>query len=201
MKIEGLKVRILAHTLILAAAGSFTFCGDQVTEESTHFVYSVEGVSKHVQSITGLLQTGVQFDHQEQSLTISVSNSFSEMATIKVTNWDFQNPPEDGILEDVYDATYNAEQGENNSPYVECIDLTGANAGKSLCSSGVVTFTMDGELYTSIFTGNEEGTITITECDTKNLSVSGSFSVKVQESVGKKLKLSGTFSNVKYTIF
>ncbi|HEU5292204.1 MAG TPA: hypothetical protein VFU05_16255 [Cyclobacteriaceae bacterium] len=198
---ESVKLRILSLVFILTMSGMFTFCSDNTTEESTHFVYSADRITKSVQTITGLLQTKVEYSHKQQSLTISASNSFSEMVTITVTNWDFQNPPENGVLEKKYDATYDAELGENQSPYVECIDLTGPNQGTSLCDGAVVTFTMDGELYTSIFIGNEDGTVTISESDPVNKSISGSFDVHVQQSIGKKVKLSGTFTNVKYTVF
>jgi hypothetical protein len=164
-------------------------------------VYTVERINKEVRTITGLLAIAVEYDHKKQSLKLGTTNSFSESLTITVSNWDFQNPPENGVIDKVYDATYDAEQGENHGPHVECIDLTGANAGVSLCDGGLITLMLDGELYTSIFTGNEDGTITITEINPEKRSVSGSFSVKVQASIGNKLKLSGTFTNVKYEVF
>src|SRR5687767_15152008 len=98
--------RILAKVLILTLTGTFTFCSEEPTEESTHFVYSVDGISKNVQSITGLLQSEIQFDHEGRNLNVNVSNSVSQMVTIRVSNWDFQNPPKDGILEGEYDATF-----------------------------------------------------------------------------------------------
>ena len=201
MNNERLYLRILSLGLIVILSGTFTFCSDNVTEQSTHLVYTVEGISKEVQSITGVLQMAVQYDHIEQAMVITASNSFSDMLTIKVANWDFQTPPENGVLEKEYDATYDAEQGESHSPHVECIELTGDNAGVFLCDYGLITLMLEGELYTSVFTGNEDGTIIITECNPDKKSVSGSFDAKVQTSIGKKVKVSGTFTNVKYTVF
>jgi hypothetical protein len=201
MKNVRVRFKVLSLASLLLLSGIFTFCGDNVTEESTHFVYSVNGISKNVQTITGLLQTEIRYDHKAQTLVLTASNDVSEAITVKVSNWDFQTPPEKGVLEKVYDATYDGEPGENHSPHVECLDLTGAHAGITICDGGLVTFMMDGKLYTSIFTGNEESTITITECDPDKLSVSGEISVKVQTAIGDKLKLSGTFTNVKYTVF
>lgn len=198
---ESIKLRILSLALILILSGTFTFCGDTSTEVSTHFVYKVDGISKEVQSIAGIIQTEIQYDHKKQTLTMSASNSFAEIITVSVSNWDFQTPPENGLLEKEYDATYDEEQGESNSPHIQCIDLTGANAGVTICDGGIVTFTQDSKLYTSIFTGNENGTITITKCDPEQKSISGSFAVQVQYAIGQKLKLAGTFTNVKYTVF
>lgn len=201
MNNERLYLRILSLGLIVILSGTFTFCGDNVTEESTHFVYTVEGINKSVQSIAGMIQTEILYDHTKQALVISVNNSFSEMATLTVTNWDFQNPPENGVLEKVYDATYDSEQGESPGPLIECMALTGDNAGISLCDGGLVTLMIGGELYTSIFIENEASTITISEVSPEKKSVSGSFDVKVQNTTGEELKLVGTFANVKYTVF
>jgi len=198
MNSERLK-GILAKVLILTLTGMFTFCGDDVTEESTHFVYQVDGITKNVQSITGLLQTETQYEHEGRSLHVNVSNDVSQVITIGVSNWDFQNPPKDGIIEGEYDATFDSEQMNGTNPNGECLELTGPNAGVTLCDGGLITYTSQGELYTSIFDGNTSASITITKCTKRKIS--GSFTATLEDFSGKQLTVSGTFKNVKYEVF
>lgn len=177
----------------------FTFCDEPTPAESTHFVYSVDGISKNVQSINGLLQSEIQFEHEERSLKVIVSNSTSQTITIGISNWDFQNPPENGILEAEYDATFDIEAMDQANPNGDCLALDGSNAGITLCSGGVITYTLQGDVYTSIFDGNTEATITITKCTKKKIS--GSFTANLENVNGDNLTVSGTFKNVKYEVF
>jgi hypothetical protein len=193
------KTKILAHLSILMLSALFTFCSEEPAEESTHFVYSVDGISKNVQSITGMLQSEKQFGHEESSLKVNVSNSTSQMVTISVSNWDFQNPPKDAIHEGEYDATFDIEGMDQASPNGECLELTGGNAGVTLCSGGWITYTLQGEVYSSIFDGNTEATITITKCTKRKIS--GSFAANLKNPSGVTLAVSGIFKNVKYEVF
>lgn len=197
---EAVKTKILANLSILLLSALFTFCGDEpAPAESTHFVYSIDGISKNVESITGMIESKKQFDHEERSLKINVSNSISQTVTISVTNWDFQNPPKDAIIEAEYDATFDIEAMDGANPNGECVALTGSNAGVTLCSGGAITYTLQGDVYTSIFDGNTEATISITKCNKKKIS--GSFTADLKTVSGKKLSVSGTFKNVKYEVF
>ena len=194
------KTKILAHLSILMLAATFTFCGDDAEPaESTHFAYSIDGITKNVQSITGMLQSEKQYDHEESSLKVNVSNSTSQMVTISISNWDFQNPPKDAILEGEYDATFDIEGMDQANPNGECLALTGSNAGVTLCSGGAITYTLQGEVYTSTFDGNTEATITITKSTKRKIS--GSFTATLENLSGEQLTVSGTFKNVKYEVF
>jgi hypothetical protein len=192
---------MLSRALIVILTGAFTFCGEETAEESTHFTYTVDGKSQNIEVITGLLQSEIQFEHKEQTLIIGVSNSLSRVINIRVSNWDFQTPPENGILEGEYDATFDSEQMNGSNPLGECLALSGDNAGVTLCDGGLVTFTLNGDVYTSTFDGNTGGTITIEESNPEKHSVTGTFSTKVKNFDGTELTIAGAFTNVKYVVF
>ena len=193
-----MKTNLLAKLLVLTLSLVFTFCGDDTTTESTIFAYSVDGVTKNVQSITGTMQSEIQFGHEGQSLHLDVSNNMSQTVTLNVSNWDFQKPPKDGIIEREYDATFDTKQMNGSNPKGECLALTGANAGITLCDGGFITFTSGGEVYTSLYSGNTDATIKITKCTKRKIS--GSFTASLKNSNGKKLSVSGSFKNVKYKV-
>jgi hypothetical protein len=197
---DAVKTKILANISILMLSGIFTFCGDEAEPaESTLFAYSVGGITKNVQSINGMLQSEKHFDHEERSLKITVSNSVSQMVTIGISNWDFQNPPKDAIIEGEYDATFDIEGMDEANPNGECLELTGGNAGVTLCSGGFITYTLQGDVYTSTFDGSTEATIIITKCTKRKIS--GSFTAILENLSGEELTVSGTFKNVKYEVF
>ena len=194
-----MTTKTLSNLLILTLSFTFTFCGDDSTVESTLFAYSIDGVSKNVQSISGQMQSEIQFDHEGQNLHLNILNTASQVMTLNITNWDFQKPPKDGVIEREYDATFDTKQMNGSNPKGECLALTGANAGRTLCDGGFITVTSGGEVYTSLYTGNTEGTITITKCTKRKIS--GSFTGSLKNSNGKKITVTGSFKNVKYEVF
>src|SRR6478735_4608416 len=109
MNPKSVTTKTLAYLLILSLSVTFTFCGDESPEESTLFGYSIDGISKPVQSISGQIESQIQYDHEKLNLNLSISGSGSQM-TINIANWDFQKPPKDGVIEREYDATFDTKK-------------------------------------------------------------------------------------------
>src|SRR5688572_11364863 len=105
-----LKTRLFANLLVLTLSALFTFCDDDTAIESDLFEFSIDGVSKKVQSITGEMQSEIQFGHETRNLRLNVSSSASQIVTLNVSNWDFQKPPKEGIIEREYDATFDTKK-------------------------------------------------------------------------------------------
>jgi hypothetical protein len=188
----------LIRLLLFVVPFAFTFCGDD--EGSLNFSYKVDGESQQVGTVSAFLESEIQYDHEGRALSITAAVGFSKMLIVSVSNWDFQNPPDNGILTGEYDATFDFESNEEN-PLAECLALDGDNTGVTLCEGALVTYILDGEIYTSVFGDAPEATITITECNTGNRTVSGTFTAKMQNfDTEEVLTITGSFSKVKYTI-
>lgn len=113
---------------------------------------------------------------------------------LSVSNWDWQNPTENGILLKSYDT---------NTDYID-------NPGTHSVCEETPSFTMcDGALLTYIV-GNDQwmsenmdpiynGTITITQNDDANKTVSGNFDGTVKSFFGEEyIEFSGSFTNLTY---
>jgi len=109
---------------------------------------------------------------------------------ITVSNWDWQNPPMDGVLTKTYDT--NVEIGENAA----CMDSNGI----TYCDGGLVTYLDGAVIYISEAIDDEgAGRITISDVDSENKRVSGSFDVTtIDLSTDEKITFKGTFENLNY---
>jgi len=188
--------------MILVLAFVFTFCGnDDEKSSGPQFTYSIDGASQDVQTVTGLLRSQIQYDHEGRALNITAFAANNKTLTIGVSNWDFQNPPDDGVLTGEYDATFDFEETEEENPFANCLALTGDNEGVFLCDGGLVTLISGSDFSTSVFDGDTEATITISKCDASKHTVSGTFSAKVAAFDGTQpYMITGTFENVSYIV-
>lgn len=191
--------RLVARLLLLAVTFIFTFCGDD--EVGPSFTYTVDGESQNVQTISGMLQSEIQYDHEGRALYITAATGLTKMMSVAVSNWDFHNPPDNGILEGEYDATFDFGETDEENPLADCLALTGDNEGVTLCDGGLITYILGSDVYSSVFDGNTDASITITACNPGSRTVSGTFTAKVGDFDGlQQYTITGTFKNVKYTV-
>jgi hypothetical protein len=111
--------------------------------------------------------------------------------TITVSNWDWQNPPVDGIITKKYDTNANVVAGPNTKCKIV--------GDVGYCDSGLGTYIYKSDIYSSFDLESEEnGLITITQNDPGNKTVSGTFEFITSTFSGEKITFSGTFDNIKY---
>jgi hypothetical protein len=189
--------KFLGFASILMASVVFTNCGDDEFKPSVS--YTIDGENQKVASVTASLQFETQYNHEGRSLYITAAAGLSKMLSVAVSNWDYQNPPDNGILTKIYDATFDFETEADND-LATCLELTGDNEGVFLCDGALVTYIGNSDIYFSAFDGNPEASVTITACSPSKRTISGSFTAKVQNFDSEELTISGEFKNVKYTV-
>lgn len=190
---------ILSKSLLLAFPLLLTFCGDDESAPKSNFSYKIDGVSQDVQTVAGQMAFSVEYDHEGRSLNLTAAKGFTQMLSIAVSNWDFQNPPAEGVLTGEYDASFDMENTDTDNPLSDCLELTGENAGVMLCDGALVTLIKNDNVWFSAYDGAADATVTITKC--ANHTVSGTFSAKVADFDGAdEQMITGSFSNVKYSV-
>ncbi|MEM9822806.1 MAG: hypothetical protein AAF985_17125, partial [Bacteroidota bacterium] len=127
-----------------------------------------DGVSFEIEATNNTLLSEVQSGNEGRRLDIRC-NVDGGTLFISVSNWDFQNPPVDGILT----KTYKTNEQDPSTTNSSCMDV----GNFTLCDGALGTYTVGTtEIYTSEgFDIDEEGTITITGNDPSNKRVSGTF--------------------------
>ncbi|MEL6834712.1 MAG: hypothetical protein AAFP77_17075 [Bacteroidota bacterium] len=118
---------------------------------------------------------------------------------LSVSNWDFQNPPEDGIVIKSYASNEDPFDLPANS-VTECMD--GGNF--TFCDGALGTYIIDNVIYSSEMSDdNFVSIITITENDDANRTVSGTFDIKVQSfgtNPASFIEFTGSFTDLEYTV-
>jgi len=111
---------------------------------------------------------------------------------VSISNWDWQNPPANGVLEKSYDTDDTFDVGPNT----ECL----AASNVTYCDTGLGTYLVGTNIYmTGISEEAEAGTITISKNDSNNRTVSGSFEfVSSDLFMTEEFSFKGTFRNLKY---
>jgi hypothetical protein len=190
---------VISQGLLLTTLLLFAQCGDD-DDSGPALTYTIDGQSQPVQTVTGVLMSEIQYDREGRSLNITAAQGFDQLLSVAVSNWDFQNPPDNGILTGEYDATLDEDNTEDN-PLAECLPLTDENEGIYLCAVGLISMVSGQDLYFSVFDGDTGATIVITSCDPGKRTVSGTFQGKIGTIDGETIKtISGSFTNVKYTV-
>jgi len=195
LNIQALTSRIF----ILASAFVFTFCGDDDKPAGPQFSYTIDGKSEPVENVSAILQSQIQAGHEGRALNLTfLKAGVFKSLSVAVSNWDFQNPPDGGILTGEYDAAWDYENIEEENPLADCLSLEG---GLTLCDGGLVALVTENDFYSSVFEGNESATITISKCDPGSRTVSGTFNAKIGLLDGSvQHTVTGSFDNVKYII-
>lgn len=115
---------------------------------------------------------------------------------LSVSNWDWQNPPEDGILI----KNYTVNEFDPDASTSECKDFP----NYSLCDGGLGTYLAGGgESYLSEgFEPSGPAEIVITENDPDERTVSGTFEFETAGFInGEVIRFKGTFTDLKYRVF
>jgi hypothetical protein len=190
--------KLTGLALILLTSVTFTYCGNDDVKPSV--TYTIDGENQKVTTVTATLQFETQYDHEGRALYITAAAGASKMLSIAISNWDYQNPPDNGVLTKTYDATFDFETEEDND-LATCLELTGDYEGVFLCDGALVTYIGDSDIYFSAFDSNTEASVTVTVCSPSKRTISGSFTAKVQNFDSQELIITGEFKNVKYTVF
>lgn len=190
--------KLTGLALILLTSITFTYCGNDDVKPSV--TYTIDGENQKVTTVTATLQFETQYDHEGRALYITAAAGASKMLSIAISNWDYQNPPDNGVLTKTYDATFDFETEEDND-LATCLELTGGNAGVFLCDGALVTYIGNSDIYFSAFDGNTEASVTVTTCSPSKRTISGTFTAKAQNFDSQELVISGEFKNVKYSVF
>ncbi|MBR9915646.1 MAG: hypothetical protein GYB32_12610 [Algicola sp.] len=114
---------------------------------------------------------------------------------LSISNWDFQNPPANGVVEKTYDT--NIDIGPNT----QCETIEGS----TYCDEALVTFLLGQEVFVSELNDNDDiGGITITNNNPSNQTVSGTFDLLLRNFNSQEetyVTYTGTFTNLNYTVF
>lgn len=147
-----------------------------------------------------VLKDGQQFEVSDFDNTLLLEQSVGREArrldlrmtvdggtfVLTVSNWDWQNPPKDGVVLKSYDLPWSDD--------CEIID------NFEYCDGGLVSYALPGSsIYSSGF-GDTSGVITISTNDPDRKTVSGTFDATVENINDEKIKFSGEFKNVEYRI-
>ncbi len=113
---------------------------------------------------------------------------------LTVSNVDFQNPPDDGILTKVYGTNDDFQNSD-------CMDFTNA----TYCDGALITYlTATSEIFSSEgFELEEKGSITITANDPTKKTVSGTFDATLIKNTidgNEKVVFSGSFTDLIYRV-
>jgi hypothetical protein len=117
-------------------------------------------------------------------------NTDKGLFVVTVSNWDWQNPPVNGVLCKTYDTD---GVGKNT----KCLHV----GNTSYCDGAMGTYIKGAKQYFTQSFDPRPGTVTITDCNTKNLTVSGSFDFMLFDMFETdSIDVEGTFTNLKYRV-
>lgn len=179
--------------VLIAILAIFVRCDDDHNNGNPNSMTVImDGTELRVSQVRGTLYfMEIQF-HEFTGLLISGKidgNHFS----IRVQNWDFQNPPHNAVFTKDY---FNIFFGDRNLEGTDCLTLDGGN---KLCEWGYIEYHIDdgtwfGETYFSRFDDSIDAFIKITSCDGERAS--GEFQAKMVSDKNNELVLSGTFNSL-----
>ena len=149
-----------------------------------------DGISFTVTSFNNTLLEDVQADEAGRRLDIRGDVDGGTLI-ITVSNWNWQNPPENGVLEKIYDTDEDIDS--SNTDCMEGNNFT-------YCDGGLGTYILGTKTYlTGVLDNAIPGNITISENDSNNRRVSGSFEFMTTDLFRtEEISFKGTFQNLKY---
>ena len=184
-------ITVLLFTITLMNCGKKE---DEAVAPKPSVTLTIDGTAKSVVAASAILAFETQNDHEGRSLNIT-SMEGNNPLSIAVSNWDFQNPPKDGIKLKTYDNLF-ADQGTTGA---ECLSLE--SGAVMLCDGGLVTYMKDNQVYMSaLYDGAYKSFIKVTACDPSKKSISGEYDLKVMDGDSTELTLKGKFENIVYTV-
>lgn len=186
--------KILSLLLISTLFISFSGCGDD-DSASPSMTLNIDGTNVKITTVTGVMIFTNQNGYEARGLNITGLTSDDNYITVQITNWDFQNPPNNGFLKKKYYNIFDSEEGQEAA---ECLE----DDGITMCDGGLLTYTVfdgGGEIYTSAFDEDLAGFIEVTASNGKKIS--GNFDAIITGfSNETDLHVTGTFKNVGYRV-
>lgn len=186
----------IVSLLFIITILSFFGCSDDETNSS--MTLTIDGEKEKVVTINGVLAFEEQYEHEGRGLNLTGVLSNGDYVVVSVSNWDFQSPPTNGVIEKTY---YNVFDGGEGMESATCLDLD--DGITSLCDGGLFTYLIEGEaeIYTSAFDEDVNGYIEITDNNSKNKKISGNFDLVVV-GIGNEVehRMTGSFKNVNYFV-
>lgn len=182
--------KIFSLAAIVTLAIQFFGCSkDEETKASMSI--TVDGIAQPVSILSTVLVFEAQEDHEGRAMQ-TTAQSNSNLLTVGISNWDFQNPPINGILQKTY---YDVEEGSltENADCLEEGDIM-------YCDGYLITYTVNNETFYSAMDDEYEGTLTVTKCDVKNKKISGEFSCKLVSVDENEIIMTGKFQNLSYLV-
>ncbi len=152
--------------------------------------FKVNGINYTATSFNNTLISASQGGQQGKRLDIRGSFDSGKTLILTVSNWNWQNPPANGILVKKYDT-------QTIGPNTSCQDIGGA----TYCDGALGTYLLSMSDYHMTFSDTIQGYVQITSCDAANKKVSGSFSFitsDISETIFDTIQ--GTFANQVYTV-
>ena len=118
----------------------------------------------------------------------------SLMMDIVIANFEFQSPPEDGVIEKMYDTNF----GNGSGPNTECQGFNGT----TFCDEAGVSYDTGFITYLTDEIESSEYFVNITDCNPVAHKVSGNFDVMlVNWFDDETLHCIGTFENLEYIVY
>jgi len=184
----------MKNTILLSILLLFLFSCEPDTPTSNQqaqMIVEKDGVSFTITDFTNGMTDEMQAGSKARKLVLRTSVDSGEF-TLAIGNWEWQNPPSDGILEKVYDIEFATGIGPNT----ECQDQT----NETYCDGSSGSYVINSEIFIAgTAFSNEDGVITITENDLAKKTVSGSFDFVVKNSfTDSAIVFKGTFENLVY---
>lgn len=182
------KITLFASAILFFLASG---CSDD-EESPGSLLMTIDGEAAEMKISSATLTFRTQESngetHQENSLEI-IATAGKNKLRFQIDCWDWQNPPENGMLVKTYYYGSNIESRaclENNTDF---------------CDIAFATYTIDWAGYSDgSLVNNDESFFEISTCDTASRLISGQFSVIVEKYEAGSIELTGTFQNVKYTV-
>jgi len=150
----------------------------------------MNGTSYTASGFNNTLLGGTDQGRYGWRMDIRGSFNSGKQLILSVSDWDFQNPPTNGIVVKTYDTDWMGP----NTVYLEDGGITYADGALGTYMVSSSDFQMS--------TSNEHGYIRITSCDPSAKKVSGDFSfITLSMDETDTTTFSGTFSNQIYTVY
>jgi uncharacterized lipoprotein YehR (DUF1307 family) len=184
--------------IVLAVTGILSGCNDdddkgsfKITQDGTE-----ENVSVKVATLT--VHDAETSSSGRASHVLKIEGLVGEDSVkIMISNWDFQEPPDQAIhLKSYYNAFMyeELEVGESNETCMKVAD------NQNVCEGAIISYTKNGKMFYSFSNDEAVLIIAITACDGQRTSGNFDLSLENPHNLGEKIQISGVFKDLKYTI-
>ncbi|PKP21494.1 MAG: hypothetical protein CVU05_06640 [Bacteroidetes bacterium HGW-Bacteroidetes-21] len=190
-------MKIKLALLLMVGAFSFISCNhdDETTPTPTSptsstatLNFTINGTSYSSTSFNNTLVSASQSGQSGNRMDIRGTFDSNKTLILSVSNWDWQNPPTNGVLVKKYDT-------QVSGPNADCQTISGT----MYCDGALGTYMFGSDYHMTI--SQDAGYIEITSCDPTSKKVSGNFyflASDISETVFDTIQ--GTFTNQVYII-